>query len=133
MFCREQSARLGERKSEIEAKGAQLIAIGNGHAHWAQAFIEAEDVDFPVFVDPGKRAYSEFGMQHGRRKVLNHKSAAHSARATSQGFKQTAVRGDPFQNGGVVVVDEDGEIAYIHVEEVAGDLANLDEVLAALD
>lgn len=133
MFCREQSARLRERKAEIEAKGGQLIAIGNGKASWAQAFIEAEEVDFPVFVDPGKQAYEEFGMQHGRRKVLNVKSAAHSARATSRGFRQSAVRGDPFQNGGVVVIDENGEIAYIHVEEVAGDLADLDEVLAALD
>lgn len=45
MFCHEQFARLAERKKEIEAKGAQLIAIGNGSAQWAEDFIQAEDVD----------------------------------------------------------------------------------------
>jgi alkyl hydroperoxide reductase subunit AhpC len=133
MFCREQAARLGQRKDEIEAKGAKLIAIGNGHAQWAADFIEAESVDFPVYIDPAKRVYELFGMQHGRLKVINRKSLAHGARATSRGFRQSAVRGDPFQNGGVVVLDGHGDIRYAHVESVAGDLADLDEVLAALD
>ena len=133
MFCREQSARLNERLPEIEARGAQLIAIGNGHAHWAQAFIDDEGIEFPVFVDPGRRSYKEFGMQHGRRKVFNRKTKAHSERARDSGFRQTATKGDPFQNGGVVVLDEAGDVIFSHVEEVTGDLADLDQVIAALD
>ena len=109
-----------------------MVAIGNGHAHWAEAFIEAEGIEFDVYVDPGKRSYQEFGMQHGRRKVFNRRSKANGERAAAGGFKQTAVRGDPWQNGGVLVFDESGEIIYSHVEEVAGDLADLDEVVAAL-
>ncbi|MFZ0013913.1 MAG: peroxiredoxin-like family protein [Acidimicrobiia bacterium] len=133
MFCREQAARLGRRNDEIEAKGAKLIAIGNGQAQWAADFIATEGVDFPVYVDPAKRVYELFGMQRGRRMVINRKSLAHGARATSRGFRQTGVRGDPFQNGGVVVLDEHGETRYVHVESVAGDLADLDQVLTALD
>ena len=117
---------------EIEAAGAQLIAIGNGHARWARAFIDAEGIDFPVYVDPGRRSYIEFGMGHGRAEVLNRRSAAHHARARAAGFRQTATRGDPFQNGGVVVLNEMGETVYFHVESEAGDLADLDEVIAAL-
>lgn len=109
-----------------------MVAIGNGHARWAQAFIEDEGIEFPVYVDPGKRLYDEFDMQHGRKKVFNRKSKAHSERAQAGGFRQTATKGDPWQNGGVIVFDQDGEIIYSHIEEVAGDLADLDDVIAAL-
>jgi hypothetical protein len=133
MFCREQCARLVERQGDIEARGAQLIAIGNGRAEWARAFIEAEGVDFPVFVDPSRQSYDAFGMKRGTSKVMTLRGVGHATRATTQGFRQTATRGDPLQIGGVVVFDADGEILYTHVEEEAGDLADIDEVLAALD
>lgn len=110
-----------------------MVAIGNGHAHWAQAFIEDEGIEFPVYVDPSRQVYKEFGMQRGRRKVLNSKSKEHSDRAQAAGFKQSAVKGDPWQNGGVIVFDENGDVLYSHVDSVAGDHADLDEVIAALD
>lgn len=132
MFCREQAARLGQRKDEIEAAGAQLIAIGNGQAHWAEAFIEDEDIDFPVYVDPGRRAYADFGMKRSLMGVLGPKSVKHGVRAMKNGHYQTQTRGDAFQNGGVIVLDANGDIVYEHIEAEAGDLADLDEVIAAL-
>lgn len=57
----------------------------------------------------------------------------HGRRARKAGFRQTAVRGDPVQNGGVVVFDENGDVIYVHIEQETGDLADLDEVIAALD
>lgn len=132
MFCREQAARLGDRLAEIEETGAQLVAIGNGQARWAKAFIEAEHVDFPVYVDPGRRAYEHFGMKRSMLGVLAPKSVKHSFRAMSAGHFQTQTRGDALQNGGVVVVDPAGHILYEHIESEAGDLADLDEILAVL-
>lgn len=133
MFCREQCARLADRREEIESRGAQLIAIGNGNAQWARAFIESENIDFPVFVDPSRQSYDAFGMKRGTSEVMTLKSLRHAARAMSRGFRQSATRGDPVQIGGVVVFDASGEMIYTHLEEEAGDLADLDEVIAALD
>lgn len=132
MFCREQAARLGQRSDEIRAAGAQLIAIGNGHEHWAHAFIEEEGIDFPVYVDPGRRSYEHFGMRRGMTEVFGPKSVKHSLRAMSRGHFQSQTRGDALQNGGVIVLDENGELVYEHIENQAGDLADLDEVIAAL-
>lgn len=132
MFCREQVARLGHRLNEIHAAGAQLIAIGNGHEHWARAFIEEEGAAFPVYVDPSRRSYEHYGMKRGLTEVLGPKSVRHSLRAMSRGHFQSQTRGDGLQNGGVIVLDEDGEILYEHIEDEAGDLADLDEVIAAL-
>jgi hypothetical protein len=122
-----------EREDDIEARGAQLIAIGNGHAHWARAFIEEEGVDFPVYVDPSRESYDVFGMKRGVFEGMNLRTLGHGRRARRAGFRQTAVRGDPTQNGGVVVFDENGDVVYAHVEAETGDLANLDDVIAALD
>lgn len=133
MFCREQAARLGERLDEIEATGAQLVAIGNGQTYWAEAFIEEEEIDYPVYVDPGRRAYEYFGMKRSMLGVLAPKSVVHSVRAMSAGHFQSQTRGDALQNGGVVVVNAEGEIIYEHIEREAGDLADLDEVLAVLE
>lgn len=118
--------------NEIEAAGAQLIAIGNGHAHWAQNFIEEQEVEFSVYVDPGLRSYEHFGMKRGLGEVATLKSIRHAARALGGGHRQSPVRGDGLQNGGVVVTDANGNIVYKHVEQETGDLADLDEVIAAL-
>lgn len=122
-----------ERKDEIEARGAQLIAIGNGRAEWARAFIDEVGVDFPVFVDPSRMSYDAFGMRRGAREGMSLRTLRHGRRARKAGFRQTAVRGDPTQNGGVVVFNEGGDLVYVHVEAETGDLANLDDVIAALD
>lgn len=132
MFCREQAARLGKRRSDIEAAGARLIAIGNGHAGWARDFIEKEGVDFPVYIDPGRRSYDHFGMRRGATEVFNPRALANSVRALSQGFIQTRTKGDGFQNGGIVVIGPDGDVLYTHIEQESGDLADLDEVVAVL-
>jgi hypothetical protein len=124
---------LVERKDEIDARGAQLIAIGNGHAHWAQAFIDETGIDFPVYVDPSRQSYDAFGMKRGALEGMGLRTLRHGRRARRAGFRQTATRGDPVQNGGVVVFDENGEVIYTHVEAETGDLADLDEVIAALD
>lgn len=132
MFCREQAARLGKRVSDIEAAGARLIAIGNGHARWAREFIEEEGIDFPVYIDPGRRSYDHFGMRRGATEVINPRVLMNSLRALGKGFRQTPTRGDGFQNGGIVVVDADGDVLYTHIEQESGDLADLDEVVAVL-
>lgn len=71
-------------------------------------------------------------MKRGTAKTLGPKVIANAARATKAGFRQTKTRGDAIQIGGVVVIGPDGKTRYAHIEDVAGDLADLDEVLAAL-
>ncbi len=123
---------MAKRLDEITAKGAQLIAIGNGDAKWANAFVKAENVTFAVYVDPGRRTYAALGMNRALLGILDPKVISHGARASKAGFKMSMVRGDPFQNGGVAVVGADGELRYVHIENESGDLADLDEVIGAL-
>jgi hypothetical protein len=128
----EQVARLAARHADITAQGAKLYAIGNGAPPFAAAFLEEMPVAFEVFTDPGRETYRELGM---KRSLLGNLSPAvlkHGARAARKGHRQTRVRGDAHQNGGLVILDQDGGLVFRHVEAVAGDLVDLDEVVGAL-
>jgi hypothetical protein len=52
-------------------------------------------------------------------------------RALRGGFRQGAIRGDPYQLGGVLVVRRSGELVFRHVAEDAGDHPDLGEVVRA--
>jgi len=132
MFCREQVARLSTRLSEIEAAGARLVVIGNGTADYAKHFRDTEKVELDLYTDPGKRAYKALGLKHDKLGLLKPSLWKKARRARKSGHKQSAVRGDPFQNGGVAVIAAGGGLKYLHVDGDAGDHADLDEVIAVL-
>lgn len=130
MFCREQAARFNERLADIEALGAKVVAIGNGTAPMASDFVERFDVRFAVFTDPSRRSYEAAGMT---RKFKVTGSGLKSAfRALSSGHIQGRTRGDPWQQGGVIVLGGDGQVLFKHADTEAGDHANVDDILSSL-
>ncbi len=133
MFCREQVARLSKRVDEIHARGHHLVAIGNGAPYMAKAFAENENITFPLYTDPGKDAYKALGLKNSKAGILKPAVWKRGLRATMSGHKQTGVRGDPFQNGGLAVVGPDGTLRFLHVDDDMGDHADLDSVIAGLD
>ena len=120
-----------ERREEIDAK---VVAIGNGKAPFLDAFLEDFSVDLEAYTDPGRKTFQSLGMK--RPNALSFfakpKVITNAARSMGSGHRQGKTRGDPFQNGGVIIVDGNLDIVYRHIESEAGDLADLDEVVAAL-
>jgi len=123
---------LQARLDEIHDKGAELVAIGSGGPHFARVFVEDLGVTFPVYSDETRRSYAAFERKRDRLALIRPYVDKNAARATKAGFHQTSVQGDAWQNGGVVVVRPGGELAFVHIENEAGDLADLDAVLAAI-
>ncbi len=128
MFCRQQVAQLRDIAPELERRGAQVIVIGNGTAAHAQAFQEQVDVPFALYVDPERRAYAALGMT--RRIAAS--TFVQSARAMLQGYRQSATRGDAHQNGGVLVIDADGETRFLHVSAYSGDHVEPEQIVDAI-
>ena len=133
MFCREQVAQLRDHIDEIHARGAELAIIGNGSAHFAAAFREEFNLDGPLVVDPELRAYRAAGLRRGRVEILSPRVPLNALRALRSGARQTAVKGDPWQLGGVFVIRPDGALLFRHVSGEAGDHPSIESVLAALD
>lgn len=120
-------------REAITARGAGLFYVGNGDAQFAREFRDALRLEAPVYVDPTRETYHALGMRHGIALTIG--SAASwqkTLRALRSGFHVSAGQGDPWQNGGLLVVRPGGSIAFRHVDESAGDHASIAEVLAAL-
>ncbi len=130
MFCREQAARFTARLAEIESLGAKVVAIGNGTAAMAQDFVDNFDVRFDVYTDPSRRSYDAAGLVRGL--GINTKSVKSAWRALKGGHVQGRTKGDPWQQGGVLVLGNSGDVLFAHADAAAGDHAELDAVVAAL-
>ena len=134
MVCREGAVRLHREQAAIETRGGRLAYVGNGDAQFALEFKQALRLEAPVYVDATRSTYRALGMRHGL--ALSVGSAASwksTLRALRSSFHATVGQGDPWQNGGLLVVRPGGAIAFRHVDESPGDHASIGEVLAALD
>jgi NAD(P)-dependent dehydrogenase (short-subunit alcohol dehydrogenase family) len=126
---------LREHWKEIEKRGAALAIVGNGNVSFAAAF--REDLELPLevtlLVDPELRAYRAAGLRRGRVEVLSPRLALNGLRAFGAGFRQTGIEGDAWQLGGAFVLRPDGSCSFRQASREAGDHANLDELLSALE
>jgi peroxiredoxin len=116
----------------IHQAGAELVVVGSGSPEMARAFVEDVGLTTPVYTDPSRRSYALAGLKRGVLATFSLRGMGHAARAMKKGFRQSATRGDPWQQGGVLVVERGGRIGYVHRDSEAGDLAPEQEVLAAV-
>lgn len=128
MFCREQAARFSPHADALTERDVAVLAIGSGTAAMARDFLETHPVSFPVYCDPKKRTFAAFGMH--RRLGLGLRSASFALRALRHGHIQGRLAGDPWQQGGAVLLDEQAKVAWIQQHEVAGEPLNTKRLMA---
>lgn len=119
----------------MRAHGGELIVVGSGTAEQAKRFAKDENVEVMV-TDPTLEAYRIAGMKRGLRTVINPKSALNAVRALRDGHRQGRTRGDPWQQGGVVVVsalDDGGKLLLQHAASEAGDPTDFGAVARVLE
>jgi len=109
---------------EFEQNGGKLAVVGNGWPAAAKAW--AEHVGFPpgvqVLTDPSKKAYDLAGFKRSAAlTLLNPRSILRFVRANLHGFRQGRTAGDPWQQGGALVVQPSGKVTYRYVSFGPGD------------
>ncbi len=107
--------------------------MGNGNRSFAQAFRDEFEIEGLLLVDPDLHAYRAAGLRRGRREIASPQLIGNTIRALRSGARQTAVLGDPWQLGGVLVFAPGGELRYQFRSAAAGDHADPAEIDAALD
>lgn len=115
--------------ADFDQAGARLVAIGNGTPTMAKDFVDRFGIGFDVFTDPDRETYARAGMK--RKLGLGLSTMKGALRALKEGHVQGRTQGDPFQQGGVVVVKPDGSTPFHHVDDQAGEDVDLDAILAA--
>lgn len=110
-----------------------MTAIGTGGRNYAKAFMEDEQVPFPVLLDEDGTAAEIVGTQKlGATSLFKPGQIAAGMRSMKGGHRQGKPGARPMQLGATLVIGTDGEILYEDFEEFAGDHADIDEVIAAI-
>ena len=118
---------------KIHAAGAELYVIGNGTPNFIEGFREQTKWDGPVYTDPSLEVYKAAELKRGVTKTFNIKAAIPTLKAIAHGSRQGRTQGDPWQQGGTLVIATDGTVKWQHANEHAGDNAKADAIVAALN
>ncbi len=113
-----------------ELSPASLAFVGNGLLGMAQDFAEQFSVTAPLYTDPKRASYKALAFR--REFGLGLKSLKRGKRASAEGFRQGKTQGDPWQQGGVALFDGDGRVLWKHIDDGAGEQAEVGELKAAI-
>jgi hypothetical protein len=125
---------LRDRRQDLEAAGARIVLVGTGTPDQAARFADAWAEGLPVYSDVSRRTFAAAGMKRGLSATLHPRLLWNAWRALRSGFRQTKVEGDPWQQGGVLVIALDGAPRVLHeqIDSVGGDTIDVERLLADL-
>ena len=121
-------------EEEFRAKGAEIVAVGTGDARYARAFIDDEEIDFPVLLDEEGVAAEMAELRNGGWfQLAGPKTAAGVLKATAAGKRQHRIGKRPKQLGATFVVAPGDVLRYEHIDKDVSDHAPFEEIIAALE
>ena len=110
------------------------MAVGTGDARYAKAFIEDEEIDFPVLLDEEGDAAEIAELPNGGwLQLAGPKTAAGVLKATAAGKRQHRIGKRPKQLGATFVIGPGDVLRYEHVDGDVSDHAPLGDVCVALE
>jgi len=128
-----------QHREEFERRGATVLAVGQGTGAEAAEVAREEGVAIPVLGDPGKAAYRALGLERAgwwgllvQPMIENLLEAVDALRRASLRWSASP-RSDVRQLGGVMIVDGQGRIRYLHRAKSAQDNPPTARLLEALD
>ena len=124
-----------EAVPEIEAAGARLVVVTPQSAARAAAWRDELSLSSAlVIADPERTLYRALGARRPKPLwVLRPRVARAGVRALLAGERVGVTRGDDtLQLGADVVVDKDGQIAFLHLAADAADRTPPEELIAVL-
>lgn len=118
--------------ARIRAAGADLVVIGNGTPSFMAGFREQTGWDGPLYTDPSLAAYRAAELKRGVAATFDPRSLGKGLALLVRGGRQGRTQGDPWQQGGVLVVAKHGAIKWQQAAGHAADNATADQIVAAL-
>ena len=137
-LCWEQATALRELKNDFEACDTTLVVIGVGSVDKAREFADA--LPFPIenlFVDPTREVYKLCGLYDDFLRLFSpvgpmaivKRGPERFLKANENKKSISPVRAsDVKQQGGLIILDND-EVIYFHMDEATGDHAPMEEVV----
>jgi hypothetical protein len=121
------------RKTDLITKaGADLVVIGNGSPSFIAGFRDETGWDGPLYTDPSLAVYKAAELKRGVLRTFSARALGKTIKAFSGGRRQGRTQGDPWQQGGTLVIDTAGTVLWHHVSENVGDQSHAEEIATAL-
>ena len=117
---------------QIRSKGAEVYVIGNGSPSFIEGFREETKYTGPIYTDPSLEVYKAAELKRGVAKTLNPFALGATIKAFKNGSRQVGRQGDPWQQGGVLVIAPSGEVRWHYASGHPGDRATAEQIAAAL-
>jgi AhpC/TSA antioxidant enzyme len=126
-------AELRPHLEEARRKGANVAIIGNGLPPMAKAFARRMGLgdETLVLTDPRRESYRRAGFRRGLFATLGPQTWRNILRAVRR-FGVRRTQGDPWQQGGTLVVARGGEVLFRYASAHQGDRPQPRDVVAAL-
>lgn len=125
--------------AEFEARGAQLVAVGQGSEEEAGRYCAEYASGFPCLGDPDRTSYKHLGLERGdwwttvvKPFFTDTRESVRLVRSADLAASQLDAS-DVLQLGGVAIVDREGVLRYLHVAKTTADLPPNEEMFGALD
>ncbi len=128
-----------QHHAEILARGARVLAVGQGTGDEASAFCRDLGIDYPCMGDPDKKSYRAFGLPRDGWWNVTGKPFLEDTRLAWSRIRHASLKGslmkhtDVLQLGGVVIVDRQGIVRFLHRSTRTDDLPDTRDVIAQLD
>ncbi len=112
-----QITELAPRLDELERLGIRTVFISNGDPHFIDTFIERfllADKPVDIVTDPSLASFRAAGMLRSWWAIFGPRGLWDGIRATADGHVNRFGEGDNLQQGGVVLVDPEGQVAWYY-------------------
>ena len=116
----------------IRTAGAELFVIGNGSPSFIEGFREETGFDGPIYTDPSLAVYKAAELKRGVLRTFSARALGKTIKAFSHGQRQGRTQGDPWQQGGTLVIARDGTVLWHHVSENVGDQSQAEQIAESL-
>jgi peroxiredoxin len=124
---------LRRRYDEIKQHGSEIVVVGTGDLRYARAFVEDEEIPFPVLVDDDAAAARAASVPRvGILKLFDPASFAGTVEAWREGYRIYWPGKRTNQLGATFVIGPGPTLHFQHVDAHPADHARLDDVIAAI-
>ncbi len=132
MGCSQHVNELSPRLLELHRLGLRTIFVGNGEPRYLDGFIERhalQDKKVEIVTDPSLQAFTAMHLIRSWWATLGPRALFGFVKAFFAGHRQTWLMGDGSQQGGTLLVDGYGDVAYYYYNSNLGDRAPTVEVV----
>jgi len=136
MFCRLASVELSKIGPQLQQQNVRLIGVGLEELG-VEEFVEKKFWAGELYIDEKQKSFKDLGYQRFSLFSLPGMLLARIARTQTTKAKEMGVggdlKGDGFQNGGLIVVERGGKVLYSFVQQNVADHASNEDILKALN